>query len=69
MIEEYQDEWARWLLQRRHGGDPEALKSALEFLYPIRDKILENSRLTEGEVLKDIGCGDGLVARGWRAFR
>lgn len=58
------DQWAEWLLHRRHGGDPEALRQALEFLYPIRDRVLANAQVREGDVLLDVGCGDGLIAFG-----
>jgi arsenite methyltransferase len=59
-----QDQWAQWLLQRRHGGDPEKHKALLQTLAPIRDQVLEHARLQPGETLLDIGCGDGLIAFG-----
>jgi arsenite methyltransferase len=60
-----QDIWAKWLLERRHGGDQERLKAALEnFLFPVRDKVLSHASLKEGETLLDVGCGDGLIAFG-----
>src|SRR5438093_1659226 len=40
------------------------MKAAVDFLYPVRDKVLENARLAENEVLLDVGCGDGLIAFG-----
>jgi SAM-dependent methyltransferase len=58
------DIWSQWLLRRRFGGDPQQLKATLEFLYPIRDKVLDNAKLGEGETLLDVGCGDGLIAFG-----
>lgn len=58
------DQWAEWLLHRRHGGDPEALRTTLEFLYPVRDRILANAQVQEGDVVLDVGCGDGLIAVG-----
>ena len=59
-----QDQWAQWLLQRRFGGDPERLQSQLRELYPVRDLVLQNAQLTAGEVLLDVGAGDGLIAFG-----
>ena len=59
-----QDMWSRWLLERRCGGDEQQLARLLAELAPIRDKVLENSRLREGETLLDVGCGDGLIAFG-----
>lgn len=64
MTEPTQDQWAQWLLQRRHGGDPEQQKAIVETLLPIRDKVLQNARLAPGETLLDAGCGDGLIAFG-----
>lgn len=58
------DQWARWLLERRHGGDPERHKAVLEQLYPVRDRVLANARVTEGDTVLDVGCGDGLVGFG-----
>jgi ubiquinone/menaquinone biosynthesis C-methylase UbiE len=36
----------------------------LESLRPIRDQVLGHANLGEGEVLLDVGCGDGLIAFG-----
>jgi len=58
------DPWAAWLLQRRYGGDPEELRRQLGFLGPIRDRVLANAALAEGETLLDVGTGDGLIAFG-----
>jgi len=58
------DQWARWLLHRRHGGDPEEQKACLEALYPIRDQVLWNAKVAEGAVVLDVGTGDGLIAFG-----
>jgi len=59
-----QDIWSQWLLQRRFGGDPECLQAVLDHLTPVRDRVLSNAGLGEGEVLLDVGCGDGLIAFG-----
>ncbi|MDP9314558.1 MAG: methyltransferase domain-containing protein [Chloroflexota bacterium] len=64
MSEIKQDIWAEWLLHRRHGGDAQQLQVVLDYLYPIRDKVLDHARLNDNEVLLDVGCGDGLVAFG-----
>ena len=58
------DMWSQWLLERRFGGDPQRLKKMLDWLYPIRDKVLSHVKLNEGETLLDVGCGDGLIAFG-----
>ena len=55
------DRWVEWLLHRRHGGDAEQLRRTLEFLGPIRDRVIANARLSPGDVVLDVGAGDGLI--------
>lgn len=64
MTKSTQDQWAQWLLHRRFGGDAEQLKAALAVLSTWRDQILRNALLAPGEILLDVGCGDGLIAFG-----
>jgi arsenite methyltransferase len=59
-----QDNWSQWLLERRFGGDPKQLEFVLERLYPVRDKVLDHAGLKSGDVILDVGCGDGLIAFG-----
>ncbi len=59
-----QDQWAQWLLHRRHGNDPVQHQAVLDWLYPIRDQVLQNAQLTNGAVVLDVGTGDGLIAFG-----
>lgn len=61
---EFADRWSRWLLHDRFGGDAEALRRAMEFLGPIRDKVLRSARITSGATVLDVGCGDGLLGFG-----
>jgi ubiquinone/menaquinone biosynthesis C-methylase UbiE len=56
------DQWAAWLGERRHAGDQEVLRQHLEILAPIRDRVVENARIIEGDRVLDVGCGDGLIA-------
>lgn len=58
------DPWAQWLRIRRDGGSEEQRRSVLEFLGPVRDQLLDLAALERGEVLLDVGCGDGLVGLG-----
>ena len=64
MTKPTQDQWAQWLLERRHGGDVEKQKAMLQSLYPVRDHVLHNAELAQGDTLLDVGCGDGLIAFG-----
>jgi arsenite methyltransferase len=58
------DCWAQWLRVRRDGGSLEQRRAALAFLTPIRDQILDRAEVKPGEVVLDVGCGDGLVGLG-----
>jgi len=40
------------------------MQAMLDYLYPVRDKVLSHANPGEGEVLLDVGCGDGLIAFG-----
>ena len=40
MEEPVRDRWAEWLLERRHGGDPEDLRATMDFLGSVRDRVL-----------------------------
>jgi SAM-dependent methyltransferase len=64
-VTESSDRWHRWLLNVRHGGDPRARERDLaEFLYPVRDKVLDGAELRPDDTLLDVGVGDGLIAFG-----
>jgi arsenite methyltransferase len=58
------DKWAEWLLHRRFGGNPQQGKKMLERLSKVRNHVLEQARIREGESVLDVGCGDGLIAFG-----
>ena len=58
------DKWAEWVLARSHANDAEQKRRSLEFLGPIRDGVLEKARINPGDVVLDVGAGDGLIAFG-----
>jgi len=64
MTSNTQDQWARWLLHRRFGGDLQRGQAMLQELAVWRDRILERATVAEGETVLDVGCGDGLIAFG-----
>ena len=62
---EARDQWHRWLLDVRHGGDAAYCEQLLaRTLHPVRDKVLDRADLRPGDTLLDVGCGDGLIALG-----
>lgn len=64
MTAKFTDRWARWLLHDRFAGDEVALRETLGFLEPIRDRVLLHADIAPGNVVLDVGCGDGLIGFG-----
>ena len=59
------DQWHRWLLDVRFGGDAaEQEKQLAGYLHPVRDTVLDRASLRPGDTLLDVGTGDGLIAFG-----
>jgi len=58
------DPWSDWLLQRRHGGNPNRERVVRGQVERIRDRVLDGARLSPGMVLVDVGAGDGLITFG-----
>lgn len=52
------------MLHRRHGDDPAQEKAVLDALASVRERVLRNASIAEGETLLDVGAGDGLIAFG-----
>ncbi len=52
------DKWLTWLREKRFGGTT----PNMEGMYAVRDKVLENSKVKEGDTILDVGTGDGLIA-------
>jgi arsenite methyltransferase len=59
-----QDRWAAWVLDRRFGGESEQAERGMRELAPVRDRVLEGACIRDGDVLLDVGAGDGLIAFG-----
>ena len=64
MTKSSQDQWTQWLLHRRFGGDQQHGQAMLKELSACRDRILDHATITKGEIVLDVGCGDGLIAFG-----
>ena len=59
------DRWSQWLLRGREGGDQTLRERFLaDVLLPVRDQVLDRGRVEKGEVVLDVGAGDGLIAFG-----
>ncbi|HTZ93673.1 MAG TPA: methyltransferase domain-containing protein [Streptosporangiaceae bacterium] len=59
---EERDQWHRWLLEVRHGGDPRYREQMLSTLRRVCDEVLDRAPLRPDDTLLDIGTGDGLIA-------
>src|SRR6266540_1675044 len=59
-----QDRWARWVLRLRDSGDVEVRTRGASLLAAYRDGVLDRAAVREGDVLLDVGTGDGLVGFG-----
>jgi len=49
------------VLALRAGDDPKRREQAEAFLGPIRDRVLDAAAIDAGEVVVDVGAGDGLL--------
>lgn len=56
-----QDRWARWVLHRRDASDSRVRQRGSSLLAEYRDGVLDRAVVAEGDVLLDVGTGDGLI--------
>jgi arsenite methyltransferase len=56
------DEWSKWLLDLRHGGDAAFREAQRAELETYADRVLDGARLKTDITLVDVGAGEGLVA-------
>jgi arsenite methyltransferase len=56
-----QDRWARWLLRDRDAGDARVRQHGASVLAGYRDGVLDRAAVVDGDVLLDVGTGDGLI--------
>jgi ubiquinone/menaquinone biosynthesis C-methylase UbiE len=61
---ESNDLWSRWLLHQWHGGDERYHQVLRWQLMKVRDRVLAGAQLVAGNVLLDVGSGDGLIGLG-----
>jgi len=43
----------------RHAGDASSVVSVAAFLVPLRDRLLDAAHIQDGDVVLDLGTGDG----------
>lgn len=60
-MERTRDRWAQWLLERRHGGDEAELERLLPDLDEFRERVIANAEIEAGDIVLDVGTGDGLI--------
>ena len=56
------DLWSNWLLHGRDAGDTKLRQTVHERVDGYVDRLLEGARLAPGDILADIGSGEGHVA-------
>jgi arsenite methyltransferase len=55
------DRWADWLRKRRFGSSTTTQATIEPELVAIRERLLQAAHIAAGDVVLDIGCGEGFV--------
>ncbi|MCO8270413.1 methyltransferase domain-containing protein [Actinoplanes sp. TRM 88003] len=58
------DEWTRWLLTRRDGGNAALRAEHATALEVFREEVLDRAALAPTDTVLDVGAGTGLIAFG-----
>lgn len=58
------DQWAKWVLERRFGGDPGNRAQSDRFQHRIRAKVMAMAAVAAGDSVLDIGSRDGYLGLG-----
>ncbi len=56
-----EDRWSSWLARERSGGDPARAAAIAADTRAFADRVLKRVPLGRGDVVADVGCGEGLV--------
>ncbi len=59
-----QDRWAEWVLRRRDGDNADVRVRVAPLIGAYRDRVLDRAGVVAGDVVLDVGTGDGLVGFG-----
>jgi arsenite methyltransferase len=55
------DQWAEWLLERRHGGDERQFEELQPVLAEFQRRVVLGAEIRDSDVVLDVGTGDGLI--------
>jgi arsenite methyltransferase len=58
------DKWLDWIVNRRYGGDKKQAEESMKQMNMLRDKIIGDASIKDGDIVLDIGTGDGLLGFG-----
>jgi ubiquinone/menaquinone biosynthesis C-methylase UbiE len=59
-----EDRWSSWVTAGAFGDDPAEREKRKSMLHAIRERVLAGASIHPGDVVLDVGSGDGLIALG-----